>query len=199
MARTNGKSKVEPQELDLEHELPPSDGEGENNNATGVAEPAGQTADAGTRDSELEKLRLERDTLIDRLARSQAEFENARKRAAAEQQRFRDYALADAIKSLLPTLDSFERALKTSEEKSEFRNGVELIYKQLQDALQKLGLQSINAKGETFDPHLHEAVEMVDTTETEDHKVIEELQRGYKLKDRLLRPAMVKVARNPNH
>jgi molecular chaperone GrpE len=96
-------------------------------------------------------------------------------------------------------LYSFERALKTSEEKSEFRNGVELIYKQLQDALQKLGLQSISAEGEMFDPHLHEAVEMVDTTETKDHKVLEELQRGYKLKDRLLRPAMVKVARNPNH
>ena len=122
-----------------------------------------------------------------------------RKRAAAEQQRFRDYALADAIKSLLPTLDSFERALKTSEEKSEFRNGVELIYKQLQDALQKLGLTPITTQGEMFDPHLHEAVEMVETHEAEDHKVLEELQRGYKLKDRLLRPAMVKVARNPNH
>ena len=137
--------------------------------------------------------------LLDRLARSQAEFENARKRAAAEQQKFRDYALADAIKSLLPTLDSFERALRTSEEKSEFRNGVELIYKQLQDALQKLGLQAITAEGEMFDPRLHEAVEMVETNEAEDHKVLEELQRGYKLKDRLLRPAMVKVARNPNH
>jgi molecular chaperone GrpE len=198
MARTNGKSKVEPQELDLEHELPASDGEGEDSNAVEAADPTGETA-AGTRDSELEKLRAERDTLLDRLARSQAEFENARKRAALEQQRFRDYALADAIKSLLPTLDSFERALKTAEEKSEFRNGVELIYKQMQDALQKLGLQAIPAQGETFDPHLHEAVEMVETTEAEDHTVLEELQRGYKLKERLLRPAMVKVARNPNH
>jgi len=198
MARTNGKSKVEPQELDLEHELPASDGEGEDSNAVETADSARQAA-AGTRDSELEKLRAERDMLLDRLARSQAEFENARKRAAAEQQKFRDYALADAIQSLLPTLDSFERALKTSEEKSEFRNGVELIYKQLQDALQKLGLRAISAQGERFDPHLHEAVEMVDTTEAEDHKILDELQRGYKLKDRLLRPAMVKVARNPNH
>jgi len=196
MARTNGKSKVEPQELDLEHELPASDGEGEDSNAVEAAVPTGPSAAAG-RDSEMEKLRAERDMLLDRLARSQAEFENARKRAAAEQQKFRDYALADAIKSLLPTLDSFERALKTSEEKSEFRNGVELIYKQLQDALQKLGLQAISAQGETFDPHLHEAVEMVETTEAEDHTILEEMQRGYKLKDRLLRPAMVKVARNP--
>ena len=88
---------------------------------------------------------------------------------------------------------------KRSKEKSEFRSGIELIYKQLQDALQKLGLRPIPATGEPFDPHLHEAIEMVDTKDAEDHQIIEELQRGYKLKDRLLRPAMVKVARNPKH
>src|SRR6184192_3349318 len=127
-------------------------------------------------------------------------FENARKRAAREQQDFREYALADAVKALLPTLDSFERALKAGEaEKSEFRGGVELIYKQLQDALAKLGLRPIPAKGEPFDPHLHQAVEMVDTDEVEDHHVLDELQRGYKLKDRLLRPSMVRVARNSKH
>ena len=87
--------------------------------------------------------------LLDRLARLQAEFENARKRAAREQQEFREYAVADALKALLPILDSFERALQTSAaDKSEFRSGVELIYKQLQDALAKLGLQPIPAKGE---------------------------------------------------
>src|SRR6266576_2214146 len=113
---------------------------------------------------------------------------------------FREYALADAVKALLPTLDSFERALKAGEaEKSEFRGGVELIYKQLQDALAKLGLRPIPAKGEPFDPHLHQAVEMVDTDEVEDHHVLDELQRGYKLKDRLLRPSMVRVARNSKH
>jgi molecular chaperone GrpE len=143
---------------------------------------------------------VERDTLIDRLARLQAEFENARKRTAREQQDFREYAVADAVKALLPTLDSFERALQTSAaDKSEFRGGVELIYKQLQDALQKLGLRAISAKGEPFDPHLHEAIEMVETTDADDHQILEELQRGYKLKDRLLRPSMVKVARNPKH
>jgi len=107
--------------------------------------------------------------------------------------------LADAIKALLPILDSFERALQTSAERSEFRGGVDLIYKQLLDALQKLGLRAIPAKGEIFDPHLHEAIEMVDTTAAADHQILEELQRGYKLKDRLLRPSMVKVARNSKH
>jgi len=190
MARTNGKSEVDPQELDAEHELPAGEGEG-----VTIDSPSGR---ASTESSELQKLRVERDTLIDRLARLQAEFENARKRSAREQQDFREFALADAIKTLLPILDSFERALQTSAaERSEFRGGVDLIYKQLLDALQKLGLRAIPAKGEIFDPHLHEAIEMVDTTEAADHQILEELQRGYKFKDRLLRPAMVKVARNP--
>jgi molecular chaperone GrpE len=186
MARTNGKSEVDPQDLDTTHELPASE------NATDQ----GVSADG----NDLQQLRAERDTLIDRLARLQAEFENARKRTAREQQEFREYAVADAVKALLPTLDSFERALQTSRaDKSEFRGGVELIYKQLQDALVKMGLRAIPAKGEPFDPHLHEAIEMVDTADAEDHQVLEELQRGYKLKDRLLRPSMVKVARNPKH
>ena len=194
MARTNGKSEVDPQELDATHELPASD------SAEGEESTESSSSRTSTEGGELQKLRAERDTLIDRLARLQAEFENARKRTAREQQDFREYAVSDAVKALLPTLDSFERALQTgAEEKSEFRGGIELIYKQLQDALQKLGLRAIPAKGEPFDPHLHEAIEMVDTTDAADHQILEELQRGYKLKDRLLRPSMVKVARNPKH
>jgi molecular chaperone GrpE len=195
MARTNGKSEVDPEELDAAHELPASENAEDDG---GTIESA--SARASTEGSELQKLRVERDTLIDRLARLQAEFENARKRTAREQQEFREYAVADAVKALLPTVDSFERALQTgSAEKSEFRGGIELIYKQLQDALVKLGVRAIPALGEPFDPHLHEAIEMVDTANAPDHQVLEELQRGYKLKDRLLRPSMVKVARNPKH
>ena len=193
MARTNGKSEVDPQELDASHELPASDGTQDEAVPT-----ESQSARTSSESSELQKLKVERDTLVDRLARLQAEFENARKRATREQQEFREYAVADAIRALLPTLDSFERALQTGpKEKSEFRSGIELIHKQLQDALVKLGLRPIPAKGEPFDPHLHEAIEMVETTDAEDHQIIEELQRGYKLKDRLLRPSMVKVARDP--
>ena len=134
---------------------------------------------------------------MDRLARLQAEFENARKRAAREQQEYRDYAVTEAIKLLLPILDSFERALQSASTKSgEFRSGVELIYKQLQDALVKLGVQPIVAQGQPFDPHLHQAIEMVETDEVPDHHVVDELQRGYRLKERLLRPAMVRVAKS---
>ncbi|HMC74820.1 MAG: nucleotide exchange factor GrpE [Acidobacteriota bacterium] len=188
----NGKSEVNSQGLDLEHELPAADNEMQERAESGIA------AQPAEPESELQKVRAERDTLLDRLARLQAEFENARKRAVREQQDYREYAVSDTVKSLLPILDSFERALQVSGNNgNDLRSGVELIYKQLQDALVKLGLRQIPAKGEPFDPHLHEAIEMVDTDEVEDHHVLDELQRGYKLKERLLRPAMVRVARNP--
>jgi molecular chaperone GrpE len=139
----------------------------------------------------------DRDALIDRIARMQAEFENARKRAAKEQQQFRSFALADALKSLLPVLDSFDRALQApTQNLDELRNGVELIRKQFHDAMRKLGVSPVAAKGEEFDPLLHEAVDTVDSPDTKDNHVVEELQRGYKLGSRLLRPASVRVARN---
>src|SRR5437660_6658024 len=194
MKRSNGKSEREMAGLDLEHELPPGDGDDRPSEAAPsrvVAEEASGPA------AELRNLKAERDSLLDRLARAQAEFENARRRASKEQQDFRDYAATDAIRSLLPIIDSFERALQVKSEPGDFRSGVELIYKQLQDALAKLGVRAIPAKGEPFDPHVHEAIEMVETSDAADHEVLEELQRGYKFKDRLLRPAMVKVAKNP--
>jgi molecular chaperone GrpE len=189
MARANGKTQFDEQAMDVEHELPPSESREEQPSAK--AEPA-----QGERVSEVEKLRAERDVLLDRLARMQAEFDNARKRAQREQQDYRDYALTDTIKTLIPVMDSFDRALQSSPEKSEFHLGVELIHKQLQDALTKIGVQPIVAKGQPFDPRFHEAIELVDTEDAKDNEVIDELQRGYKLKDRLLRPAMVRVARN---
>jgi len=188
MGKSNGKSEAETAGLDLEHELPATDGD------DSPSAPAGEGA--GT-ETELQKLKAERDSPLDRLARAQAEFENARRRASKEQQDFRDYATVDTVKALLPVLDSFERALQVKSEPGDFRSGVDLIYKQLQDALAKLGVHPIAAKGEPFDPHVHEAIEMVETTDADDQEVLEELQRGYKLKDRLLRPAMVKVAKNP--
>jgi molecular chaperone GrpE len=188
MGKSSGKSEAEAAALDLEREL--SAGDGDENPTPATGEGAGL-------ETELQKLKAERDSLLDRLARAQAEFENARRRASKEQQDFRDYATVDTVKSLLPVMDSFERALQVKSEPGDFRGGVELIYKQLQDALTKLGVRAIPAKGEAFDPHVHEAIEMVETSDAADHEVLEELQRGYKLKDRLLRPAMVKVAKNP--
>jgi len=189
MSKVNIRSEAGKSNLDLEHELPAGDS-AENNAETASGESIPPL-------SELQKIRAERDSLLDRLARTQAEFENARRRTVKEQQDFRDFAAADTSKALLPILDSFERALQVKSEPAEFRSGVDLIHKQLLSALGKLSLQPIAAAGQVFDPHVHEAIEMVDTTDAPDHQVIEELQRGYKLKDRLLRPAMVRVARNP--
>jgi len=192
MGKGNGKTdaRFDLGNEDLEHELPAADGDEE-----AAPDTVAATIEAGAA-SETEKLKAERDALLDRLARLQAEFDNARKRAAREQQEFREFAAADVIKTLLPPLDSFERALKAGGHSSEFRNGVELIYRQFQDALQKIGVQAVPATGQPFDPRIHEAVEMVETSEVPDHYVLDELQRGYKYKDRLLRPAMVRVARN---
>ena len=189
MAKGNGKTEVN---LDLDRELPAAEDE-----ETGPISIVGKAADDGAT-SETEKLKAERDALLDRLARLQAEFDNARKRAVREQQDFREFAAADAIKSFLPILDSFERALKADGDSNsnDFRNGIELIYRQFQDALQKIGVQPIVSVGQPFEPRVQEAVEMVDTTEVPDHHVLDELQRGYKYKERLLRPAMVRVARN---
>ncbi|HEX8799083.1 MAG TPA: nucleotide exchange factor GrpE [Terriglobales bacterium] len=167
--------------LDLDHELP-----------------SAEVEETPAVESELEALRAEKANYLDRLARLQAEFDNFRKRSVRDQQDFRDYALAEALRSLLPILDSLDRALKTTGVSVEdFRSGIELVDKQFHDALSKLGVEPVGAEGEIFDPNLHQAVQMVDTDEVEDHRVIDELQRGYRIKDRLLRPAMVRVASNP--
>jgi|SRR5580658_197450 molecular chaperone GrpE len=193
MGKGNGKTETrfDPEREDLDHELPAAEGD----NEAVPAAVAGKGAE-GSAASETEKLKAEREALLDRLARLQAEFDNARKRGVREQQEFREFAAAEVIKSLLPIIDSFERALKAKADSTDFRSGIELIYRQFQDALQKIGVQPIVAMGQPFDPRIHEAIEMVDTSEVPDHHVMDELQRGYKYKDRLLRPAMVRVARN---
>jgi molecular chaperone GrpE len=189
-ARSEARSETQKTGLDLEHELPAATGdEDESLRSAGSAEIPGA--------EEVQKLRAERDSLLDRLSRAQAEFENARRRASKEQQDYREYATADALKSLLPVVDSLERALQVKSEGAELRAGVELIYKQLQAALSKLSVNPLVSEGEPFDPRYHEAIEMVETHDAPDHQVVEELQRGYKFKDRLLRPAMVRVAKNP--
>ncbi len=197
MSKSDGQADVhveDQQKENLEHELPaadPNDGFDEKQSATATAEAQG--ADA----AELTRVRAERDNLLDRLARLQAEFDNSRKRAAKENADYRDYALSDAARNLLPVVDSFELALKNAETKPEdLRKGMELIRKQLHDALQKMNVQRVPAEGQPFDPRVHEAIVMVESNDVPDHHVLQELQPGYKIKERLLRPAMVRVAKN---
>lgn len=145
----------------------------------------------------VQKLLAEKQQFFDQLLRKQAELENFRKRTDREKEEFLQYTLFNAVKSLLPILDGFELALGNDGGGEDFRKGVELIYKQLLDALQKLGLEIMEAKGHEFDPYRHEAVITVATDEYPDQEIVEELQRGYFFKQRLLRPAMVKVAKRP--
>ena len=147
----------------------------------------------------LDKLRAERDALYDRLLRKQAELENLRKRAQREKEDFLQHAAAELIRALLPTLDAFERALQHRDANvpEQFFQGIELIHKELLDVLTRAGLAPLETVGKTFDPHLHQAVETVEAGEHRDQEIVEELQRGYKLKQRLLRPAIVKVAVAP--
>jgi molecular chaperone GrpE len=160
MTKFNGKERD--QELDLEHELPPAEQEEQ-------AAAAPESAEADAMRVELENLRTENAGLRDRMARMQADFENARRRTAREQQEFRDYALTDVVKGLLPILDSFDRALASDATAETFRTGMELIDRQLHDALAKIGVTEIAAVGEPFDPTVHEGIEMVETDEVPDH------------------------------
>ncbi len=152
--------------------------------------------------AELKRVEAERAELFDKLARRQADFDNYRKRIDRERSDSYNRVVGDVVANLLPVLDNLRRALDTessmqaneSEEFRHFLQGVELIYKQLSDALEGLGLQPIAAVGEPFDPHVHEAIATEHTSEYEPDTVIQEIVRGYRLGDKLLRPAMVKVA-----
>lgn len=142
------------------------------------------------------KLLAEKTELYDRLLRKAAEAENFRKRVQKEKEEYLHHATADLVRALLPVLDSIERALKHRESSgaAEFHQGVELIHKQLLEVLGRAGVSPVETAGKLFDPHLHQAVETVEGSGHRDQEIVEELQRGYKFKHRLLRPAIVKVA-----
>lgn len=147
---------------------------------------------------EYERLRAERDGLVDRLARLQAEFDNARKREQRERADYRAFAVADAVEQFLPVLDNFRLALNSNGTAEQLRTGVELIAKQMDEVLRTLNVTPVETVGQPFDPRVHEALESVERSDLPDHQVIDEIRRGYRIKDRLLRPALVRISVNPN-
>lgn len=151
--------------------------------------PAGGGGDDG-------RLRAELTEWKDRSLRLRADFDNFRKRMEREKSEYYRYALVGVVKELLPVIDNFERALSSGSTAGgeEFVRGIELIYKQLLDVLQKQGLRMVEAEGVRFDPNVHEAVTSEENPEIPSHTVAEVLQPGYFLQDRLIRPAMVKVS-----
>ena len=167
--------------------------------AADQAEAASGRAPADQPDAGVKELQRERDTLQDRLLRTAAEFDNSRKRMDRERRELSEYAASDVLLELLPIIDNFERALQapTGSESEGFRKGIEMIHKQMLDLLRKRGVTIVDALGADFDPNLHQAVIHEPSASHRDGEVMQELQRGYKLGERLLRPAMVKVAKRP--
>jgi molecular chaperone GrpE len=185
-----------------EKDLPAEGTAASGSEATGWSEAAGAGSEGGLDSSaalrsELEQVRGERDQLLDRLARLQAEFENSRRREAKERTDLRDYAVQNAVEPFLNVMDNFQLALKADGTKEQLRAGVELILKQMEDALRGLNVQVVETVGTQFDPRIHEALGSIETTEFPDHQVLEEIRRGYRIREKLLRPAMVRIAANP--
>jgi molecular chaperone GrpE len=147
--------------------------------------------------AERDQLAAEKADLQDRVLRSRAEFDNARRRYERERSDYLQFAAMDLVKDILPILDDFERALKVETADTSYAKGVELIYQRMSDTLKKVGLECIDTEGKQFDPNVHQAVERVPTEEAEDQSIVGEFQRGYNFKGKLLRPAMVRVAVKP--
>ena len=158
-----------------------------------------ETPEAQAQDNQIDALAdalQEKVGLQDRILRLQAEFDNFRKRTEREKMEFAEYAGEQTVRALVPVLDDFERALKarTADVPDEFMKGIELIYNRLLDTLKKQGLEPMETDGAQFDPHQHQAIQRLETDEHPDGAIVQEFQRGYNFRGRLLRPAMVQVA-----
>lgn len=175
----------------------PEDAINEQESTRETTEQEGEASSQDPADSPLEALRKEKDALQDRLLRTAAEFDNYRKRIDRDRRDQADAATADALADLLPIIDDVERALKapTGGDIEGFRKGVELIHQQMLELLRKRGVKPIDAVGADFDPRYHQAVVQEASADHREGEVMEEFARGYLLGDRLLRPAMVKVAK----
>ena len=187
MAEETGVQAAEERDMTLEDSQ-----EAQGNSGQGAEE---TDASSGLK-KELEQVKGERDQLLDRLARLQAEFENSRRREVKERQDVRDYAVQNAVEPFLGVMDNFQLALNAEGSVDQVRSGVELILRQMDDVLRGLNVQSVESVGQQFDPRVHEALGSIETAEYPDHQVIEEIRKGYKLRDKLLRPALVKIAVN---
>lgn len=159
------------------------------------------TVPAVTEDGQLTAVTADRDRLAaenadlhDRLLRLRAEFDNARRRFEQQRSDYIQFAGMELVRDLLPVLDDFDRALKVETTDANYAKGVGLIHQRLNEILKKMGVEPMETQGRRFDPNLHQAVERVPTQTAEDQTIVGEFQKGYLLKGKLLRPAMVRVA-----
>ncbi len=159
-----------------------------------VVEEAAEAVDEST--VKIAELQAKLDETENKMLRAQADFDNFRRRVRLDQEAAQKYRAQSIVSDILPALDNFERALQieaNNEQTKSLLQGMNMVYNQLVQALQNEGVETIKSVGEQFDPHLHQAVMQVEDANFESNTVIEELQKGYKLKDRVIRPAMVKV------
>lgn len=166
----------------------------------GQEEASGDGGDSAEDDPQIAALKKEAEEHYQRLLRLQADYDNFRRRTRQEKEDFAKYASLQVMERLLPILDNFERALAAGRDTADldsFLKGVDMIFRQLSDALAEEGLTAIQAVGEPFNPEFHQAVMQVESEEHEDGIVVEELQKGYMLKEKVIRPAMVKVNARP--
>jgi molecular chaperone GrpE len=162
-----------------------------------IEEPQNNESNEAKLQAEIESLKKEKEEVYQRLLRAQADFENFRRRTTKERENDLKYRSQEVVMELLPVIDNFERALQvevTGEGAEKFVEGMKMIYRQLLQVLENSGVEEIKAEGEPFDPHVHQAVMQVEEADKESNMVIEVFQKGYKLKDRVIRPAMVKVS-----
>ncbi|CEI84197.1 protein GrpE [Oceanobacillus oncorhynchi subsp. incaldanensis] len=164
-----------------------------------TAEEAGTDAETAEEndasEAQIEALKNEKEELEGRMLRLQAEFDNYKRRTLKEREADRKYKAQDMVQELLPVMDNFERALQVevSEENKSILEGIDMVYRQLKDVFTSQGVSVIETEGADFDPNVHHAVMQIEDDSVEANKVVEELQKGYLLKDRVIRPAMVKV------
>jgi molecular chaperone GrpE len=200
-SRTIDLNHLSDEELELRQNTDPvsdpMDAVTPRNESNGKVSATETSAPATVPVEEYERLKAEHDQLFDRMARLQAEFDNARKREARERIEFRDFATAGAVEQFLPVIDNFQLALKAGGSADQLRAGVELIVKQMDEALKALNVQPVETVGTQFNPHVHESIDSVERADLPDQQVLEEVRRGYRIKDRLLRPALVRVVSNP--
>lgn len=147
--------------------------------------------------AELEALRKQLEEQQERTIRAQADFDNFRRRTRQEKEEFAKYASSKLVEQMLPVLDNFERALAYSKESRDFDallKGIEMTFRQLDQALEQEGLKRMEAAGQPFNPEFHQAIQQVESEEHEEGIIVEEVMKGYLFKDKVLRPAMVKVS-----
>jgi molecular chaperone GrpE len=197
-SKGNGKDEEEIYIKVIDDEDPYSDTVSDDETSLVVADPPA-TAQIAELEKQLLESRREKDDIHDRLLRKHADFENFRKRAEKEKREYQMFALSDFVYELLAILDNFERALSHADDQagSDYQKGVELIYRQLKDALEKKGLRAIDSVGRPFDPNFHEAITREERDDLPENTVLEEFQKGYFFREKLLRPAMVKVSYKP--